>query len=238
MRRRKLFFHRGLCLLLLTAAPLPAAEWGGNYPDHIWQGTTAAFNNPRWLFAAGAVAGLSAWDRDLQAAHPQLMPAGLARFGKYYGFGTNYLAGSLFILTDGLGGWPMSRRERLDSWQSFSEAYAANMAATGFLKLATHRLRPDGSSRDSFPSGHASASACVAAHLQRRYGAAAGLPAAAAALITGASRLQHERHWLSDVLAGALLGGLIGDGFGQLERSSGQNKQARTRWQVDLLLIF
>ncbi len=238
MRDRNYFFRRAICLLLLCAAPLSAAEWGRDYPDHIWQGTRAALSNPHWLFAAGAIAGLSAWDRDLQAAHPQLMPAELARFGKYYGFGANYLAGSLFILTDGLGGWPMSRRERLDNWQSFSEAYAANMAATAALKLATRRLRPDDSSRDSFPSGHTSSSACVAAHLHQRYGAAAGLPAAAAALITGASRMQHERHWLSDVLAGALLGGLIGDGFGQLERGPGRPEPVRTRWQVDLLLIF
>ncbi len=156
----------------------------------------------------------------------------------YYGLGLNYLAGSSVILTDGFNSRSFSRKERLDAWQTFSEAYVVTVASTFALKKLTHRLRPDDSSFDAFPSGHTSTSACVAANLGRRFGPGVAIPAAALATITGLSRLHHNRHWLSDVLAGALLGGLVGDGFGRLQREAAPSRLAVQRWQIDLILIF
>jgi len=67
------------------------------------------------------------------------------------------------------------------------------------------RRRPDGS-RFSFPSDHASSSFATATVLQRRLGWRVGVPAYAMATYVAASRLQENRHYLSDVVFGAGLG--------------------------------
>lgn len=82
-----------------------------------------------------------------------------------------------------------------------------NLAVEG-LKRATHRARPDGEHRRSnaaFPSSHAANAFAVAAVLARRWRRAA-LPAFALAAAVAWSRMYLNRHWLSDVAAGALLG--------------------------------
>lgn len=77
---------------------------------------------------------------------------------------------------------------------------------TQALKLATQRTRPDESNDNSFPSGHASATFATATVLTRHYGWKAGVPAYAFAAYVGASRLQANKHYASDVIFGAALG--------------------------------
>jgi membrane-associated phospholipid phosphatase len=74
------------------------------------------------------------------------------------------------------------------------------------LKVTVARPRPDTGAPSSFPSGHTSSAAGLAMLLWRRYGWEAGLPAALLAMLVGASRIQDGRHYLSDVLAGAIVG--------------------------------
>lgn len=71
------------------------------------------------------------------------------------------------------------------------------------IKIGAAKLRPSGSSRSSFPSGHTAAAFSGAAFLQRRYGAATGVPAYALATVTGVSRVIADAHFADDVLAGA-----------------------------------
>jgi len=82
-------------------------------------------------------------------------------------------------------------------------------ATTQALKISTRRLRPDGT-RLSFPSGHTSAAFATAAVLQSELGWKAGVPAFAVAAWVGASRMQADRHYFSDVVAGATIGLLAG----------------------------
>lgn len=80
-----------------------------------------------------------------------------------------------------------------------------NQAATYALKYGVRRERPDGSNDLSFPSGHTSLAFGGASFLQRRYGWDAGLPAYLAASLVGYSRIETDKHYVSDVLAGAAL---------------------------------
>jgi membrane-associated phospholipid phosphatase len=77
---------------------------------------------------------------------------------------------------------------------------------TGALKLATQRTRPDASNELSFPSGHASAAFATATVVERRYGLKVGVPAYAVATWIAASRLNENKHFLSDVTFGAAIG--------------------------------
>lgn len=77
------------------------------------------------------------------------------------------------------------------------------------LKYTTRVLRPDGSTYNSFPSGHTAIAFMGAEflrqeykHLSPWYGVAGYLVAGA----TGAMRIYNNRHWMSDVLAGAAFG--------------------------------
>ena len=81
---------------------------------------------------------------------------------------------------------------------------------TQVLKLATQRKRPDGTNQRSFPSGHASGSFASATVIQRHFGWKAGIPAYVVASFIGASRVNQNKHYLSDVVFGATLGIIAG----------------------------
>ena len=77
------------------------------------------------------------------------------------------------------------------------------------MKYSIGTLRPDGSARNSFPSGHAATAFMGAEFLRREYGHKSVLCAVggyAAAVFTGYMRIQNNRHWLSDVVTGAAVG--------------------------------
>lgn len=84
-------------------------------------------------------------------------------------------------------------------------AQIVNEVLTQGLKFSVGRTRPDGT-RFSFPSGHTSSSFATATVLQRHFGWKVGVPAYAFASYIGASRLQANRHFASDVLFGAAVG--------------------------------
>lgn len=97
-----------------------------------------------------------------------------------------------------------------EGWQDKLLLGATGMATMGVLvnslKYTVCEMRPDGSRRNSFPSGH-TATAFVGAELVRmEYGNGWGAAAYALAVATGALRVYNERHWCHDVLAGAGIG--------------------------------
>lgn len=103
------------------------------------------------------------------------------------------------------------------------------------LKVSTRRERPDGSNRQSFPSGHASVTFASALVLQRHFGWWS-LPTFLVASYTAASRLHENRHYLSDVVAGAAVGVIAGR---TVTRHGGSNYALLpvvTRHQVALLV--
>ncbi|WP_395088749.1 phosphatase PAP2 family protein [Armatimonas sp.] len=78
------------------------------------------------------------------------------------------------------------------------------------LKYLSHERRPDGSTFDSFPSGHASAAFTIAglAATRARSKTEAALWYLGAAAIAD-SRVTLKRHYPHDVVAGAVLGLII-----------------------------
>ncbi|WP_326460743.1 phosphatase PAP2 family protein [Chitinophaga sp.] len=77
------------------------------------------------------------------------------------------------------------------------------------LKKVTHEQRPDGSNYESFPSGHTSTAFAAAEFMRMEYRDVSpwyGYVGYAAAAATGVLRMYNNRHWFSDVVAGAGLG--------------------------------
>ena len=89
----------------------------------------------------------------------------------------------------------------------------AQILSEGFvqgIKVIVRRERPDGSSGFSFPSGHATITMAGATVLQQHLGWKAAVPTYAIAAYVAASRVHDNRHYASDVVAGATLGIIIG----------------------------
>jgi membrane-associated phospholipid phosphatase len=105
---------------------------------------------------------------------------------------------------------PVIKKDKRGLYQSAGSLAATSLITEG-LKQAFPKMRPDGSDRKSFPSGHTSRSFSAAATVFNRYGASYGIPAFALASLVGVARVQAKKHFWSDVLVGAAIG--TGSGF-------------------------
>ncbi|NPV46283.1 MAG: phosphatase PAP2 family protein [Armatimonadetes bacterium] len=87
-------------------------------------------------------------------------------------------------------------------------ALLTNAVLTGSIKRLVGRRRPDNSTDTSWPSGHTSSTVAALTVLEAHlgHGALKRLPLMAVGATVALSRIQHNRHWLSDTLAGAALG--------------------------------
>ncbi len=77
------------------------------------------------------------------------------------------------------------------------------------LKYTTNVLRPDSSTRNSFPSGHTARAFAVATCFHREYGDNSiwySIGGYTLASVTGILRIMNNRHWVTDVLGGAAIG--------------------------------
>ena len=101
-------------------------------------------------------------------------------------------------------------------WQVLTADAAATatmLAVTSAIKYTARVRRPDGSSRNSFPSGHTAMAFTSATLLSLEYGERyPWLPPVSYGLasITGLGRILNNRHWIGDVVTGAGLGILSG----------------------------
>jgi membrane-associated phospholipid phosphatase len=82
---------------------------------------------------------------------------------------------------------------------------ATKLVVSG-LKHTIEAERPDRSNDNSFPSGHTSVSFAAAATLGRRHGWRYGLPAHIVATFVGVARVEAKKHYVEDVIVGAIIG--------------------------------
>lgn len=90
---------------------------------------------------------------------------------------------------------------------AFSVAVMA--AVTNAVKYSVRRLRPDETSRNSFPSGHTATAFMAATMLHKEYGWRSpwfSIGGYSVAALVGVSRIMNNRHWATDVFAGGVIG--------------------------------
>lgn len=120
------------------------------------------------------------------------------------------IADALTLTPLALGLWEWGNGDDARALEVAIESVAGTLLATEALKELTGRERPDESSDASFPSGHTSRAFAGATFLGRyvdqRWDSDLGYLAWLPATAVGLARVQHDRHWASDVVAGALLG--------------------------------
>ena len=97
----------------------------------------------------------------------------------------------------------------LDATVILATSWATMGVIVNATKYSVRRFRPDGSNRKSFVSGHTATAFMGAEFLRREYWDThpwIGVMGYAFATTVGVSRVLNNRHWTSDVIAGAGVG--------------------------------
>lgn len=120
---------------------------------------------------------------------------------------TQYLPAAVMVGLKAAGYKGRTSWGRMLVSDAFSGAIMAGLV--NGLKYSVRRPRPDGTARNSFPSGHTATAFMTAAMLHKEYGWRSpwfSIGGYAVATFTGISRVLNDRHYLTDVMAGAAIG--------------------------------
>jgi len=197
----------------LASDPGPPRQDGrrtmGRFVPNLFRGTIGivSTDNVKPLIIGGAATGIgSIFDDDVADAIAD--PS--HEFGKSFESGASpAVIGGVVAVLFATGRTVDGPRYRAMTYD-WMHAFLINAGYTTLLKEVVHRERPNGEDHLSFPSGHASNAFALAAVAERHYGWKAGLPAYTLASLVAVSRLQRNKHYLSDVMAGATLGYIVG----------------------------
>jgi membrane-associated phospholipid phosphatase len=180
----------------------------GRLPANLGRGAIGVFNRDNLvplLVGAAATGGSAFLDDDVQQAVTE-----------QYGWGDSFetAGGPIYSTIFVAGMFTAGRLSHGDRFRATTydmlDAAVVGFAYTSIIKVAVGRERPNGEDNRSFPSGHTSNAFALATVAQRHYGWKLGVPSYLLAGLMGASRVSQDKHWLSDVVAGAALGYIVG----------------------------
>lgn len=199
-----------------------AAQWGLDAKELAT--APLDWGKPDWfLFETGVALTAASALLDRRLNRQWNGGSGAAKLGNAWAFAAP--AGA--VLFYGMQGWLGDDSRAMRTAGTFAEAAAFSLLATGLLKVATGRERPDASgtnngqfhpgnfsdARTSFPSGHVALAFSVvgvlSAHRDMPWWS--GPLATVAGGATIFARIRDKRHWASDTVAAALIGFGIGN---------------------------
>jgi membrane-associated phospholipid phosphatase len=200
-------------------APLPDLKQGTpatstslkQFPQNLGRNFLSLFSkkNIAPLLIGGAASGIVApFDREIQ--DHVAVKGESSNAGKIGGV----LGGAAVVVPAVTGLLIAGSRSKNDRFHSFTyslaQAAVLNEGLVQGFKYSVGRTRPDGSDNRSFPSGHAANAFMAATVVQRYYGTKAGIIGYTAAAFIAYSRCRENKHWASDITAGATLGYIVG----------------------------
>lgn len=205
-------------------------NWLSELPQYGYSGMKNSLTEKSNLMIMGS-AGLAAlvaskYDNQIQSYAQQegLLNPKISRFGDLYGGAWSaWLLPVSVIITSKVN--DETNKEMLKKLDFTVSALVANGVATILLKELIGRERPNGAGYSSMPSGHTSHSFAVAAVANELYGREVGIAAYLLAGLVGVSRINDNKHYLTDVLIGAGLGTIIGRGFAKTYRGYKENNK-------------
>ena len=197
-------------------------------PKNLLLGTKESFwgyNLAALGIGAGAAITLSQTDADVEIQDDLTDSIGdLAEIGDIGGHGLT-LAG--IIVSTYIVGRLVKDEKVIETGKALIEAEIITAVMTKIIKVSTGRERPNGGEdrfSSSFPSGHASGSFSMASVVDVMYGHKIGIPLYLFAGFVGFSRLSDNKHFLSDVLFGAVLGTVVGRTVARIDKKEEYNK--------------
>ena len=209
-----LMFHRKLVMLVMCASTFASsAQAQGPRPD-------STRTSVRWYHVGatlGGIAALSLLDRSVQRWSQDTRTSGkddVAKIVRHVGQPEVYLPVALGTLAVGL---IAKDDDVLRAGGRIAGSLALTGAAANFLKLAVGRTRPSYTTDPykfkpftraaSWPSGHTSTAFALASSVgDEIHSLPVSIGLYGIASMTAWSRVNDNRHWLSDVAAGALIG--------------------------------
>ncbi len=155
------------------------------------------------ISTATARAQQNNFDSDIYAIRNNDFPTFRYSYDDYL----QYTPAGAMILMKACGYESRSSWGRMLTSDAFSAAIMA--AAVNGIKYTAARPRPDGSRNNSFPSGHTATAFMTATMFHKEYGWRSpwySIGGYTIAAVTGVSRIMNNRHWMTDIVAGASVG--------------------------------
>lgn len=145
----------------------------------------------------------SGFDSSIHAIRGNALPQFRYKYDDYL----QYSPAAAMMIMKASGYESRSSWSRMLVSDAFSTAIMA--VAVNGLKYTVQRPRPDASRNNSFPSGHTATAFMTAAMLHKEYSwqrPLISIGGYTVAALTGVSRILNNKHWVTDVAAGAAIG--------------------------------
>jgi membrane-associated phospholipid phosphatase len=189
-----------MCFILLWAILLPCKA----QKDSTHHSTKLIV--PVALIAYGSLATYTSWGSAINKDVKSIINNG----GNHTTKVDDYLVPSSAVAVYALNALGVASKNNFrDRSMLLATSYVTAYVVTSSTKSITRIWRPDSTTYNSFPSGHTALAFAGAEFLRREYqdqSAWYGIAGYAAATTVAGLRIYNNRHWLSDVAAGAGVG--------------------------------
>ncbi|MDR0907909.1 MAG: phosphatase PAP2 family protein [Rikenellaceae bacterium] len=193
-------------LVFCFAVLVPSFAWGGHRDtlQSPYKFRATQLVAPAALVGLGAtglfVGSVRGWNSDISDCYAGNPRGGFDDYAQYAPFAAPYIL-------------KLAGVKSRHNYGEYTILLATSALSMGImvsgLKYAVGEMRPDGSARNSFPSGHTATAFMGAELLRAEFWDTSpwiGIAGYAVAGAVGYMRVWHNRHWATDVLAGAGIG--------------------------------